>query len=335
MPDPGWTPNFSLPLGQNGHIRTSDPIGATMTSTHVGLTPGATIGWIGTGIMGAPMAGHAVKAGFAVRAWARRPEAAEVLTKYGVDVVDEASAVAEGADAIVTIVSMPSDVRNVVLGEGGLLDSAKSGSVLVDMTTSEPSLAIEIAKRAAERGVGSVDAPVSGGQAGAENGKLSVMVGGSDDDVAVVMPLLESFAAKIIHQGAPGAGQHTKMANQISVAGSMIGLCESLMYAAGAGLDLEKVVQTVSAGAGGSAAYTAMGPKVVAGDMSPGFRVEHFLKDLGIVLAESKAMKIALPGTAVAEQLYRATMALGHDRDGTQALIQALAHLNNRDWPSA
>ncbi len=306
-----------------------------MTDSTLGLAPGATIGWIGTGIMGAPMAGHVVKAGFKVRAWARRPEAAEVLQKYGVEVVDNAAAVAQQADAVVTIVSMPSDVRNVILGEGGLLDSVKQGAVLVDMTTSEPSLAVEIAEEAAARGVGSVDAPVSGGQVGAENGTLSVMVGGTERDVAVVRPVLEAFAGKVIHQGGPGAGQHAKMANQISVAGSMIGLCESLMYAAGAGLDLEKVVQTVSAGAGGSAAYTAMGPKVVAGDMSPGFRVEHFLKDLGIVLAESRAMRIALPGTAVAEQLYRATMALGNERDGTQALILALAHLNNREWTQA
>lgn len=304
-----------------------------MTDSDLGLEPGATIGWIGTGIMGAPMAGHVAKAGYNVRAWARRPEAAADLRAHGIEVVANAGAVAEGAAAVVTIVSMPSDVRAVILGDGGLLERAADGTVLVDMTTSEPSLAIEIAQRAADRGVGAVDAPVSGGQGGAIDGTLSVMVGGSEHDVALVRPVLESFAAKIIHQGGPGAGQHTKMANQISVAGSMMGLCESLLYAAGAGLDLDKVVQTVSAGAGGSAAYTSMGPKVVAGDMSPGFRVEHFLKDLGIVLAESRAMRISLPGAAIAEQLYRAAMALGHDRDGTQALIQALAHLSNRDWP--
>lgn len=306
-----------------------------MSDTISALTPGATIGWIGTGLMGAPMAGHVVRAGYTVRAWARRAEAAEQLRASGVDVVEHAADVAEGAAAVVTIVSMPADVRAVVLGEGGLLDHLQPGSVLVDMTTSEPKLAIEIAQRAAERGVGSVDAPVSGGQIGAVNGTLSVMVGGAERDVTVVWPVLEAFASRIIHQGGPGAGQHTKMANQISVAGSMIGLCESLLYAAGAGLDLDKVVQTVSAGAGGSAAYTAMGPKVVAGDMSPGFRVEHFVKDLGIVLAESRAMRIALPGTAIAEQLYRATMAMGYERDGTQALIRALAQLSNRDWPPA
>jgi 3-hydroxyisobutyrate dehydrogenase len=236
---------------------------------------------------------------------------------------------------VCSIVGYPADVREVVLGDDGALSAAKAGAVLVDLTTSEPSLAVEIAERASEKGVASVDAPVSGGDVGARNATLSIMVGGDEEAVERVRPLLEVMGKTIVRQGGPGAGQHAKMVNQTLIASGMVGVCEALLYAYKAGLDLETVLESVAPGAAGSWSLTNYGPRMLKGDFEPGFLVEHFVKDMGIALAEARRMNLSMPGLALAEQLYVALMAQGKGRKGTHSLILALAALSNVDWQAA
>jgi 3-hydroxyisobutyrate dehydrogenase len=242
--------------------------------------------------------------------------------------------VAENSDVVFAIVGFPIDVREVFLGSDGALTGARPGTVLVDMTTSEPSLAVEIYQAAKAKGVASVDAPVSGGDIGAREARLSIMIGGDQAAVDALNPLFATMGKTIIHQGGPGAGQHTKMVNQILISTNMIGVCEALLYAYKAGLDLNTVLQSVSPGAAGSWSLSNLGPRMISGNFDPGFFVEHFLKDMGIALAESRRMGLALPGLALAEQLYRAVEAQGMGRNGTHALLLALAHLSNVSWPS-
>jgi 3-hydroxyisobutyrate dehydrogenase len=204
--------------------------------------------------------------------------------------------------------------------------------VLVDMTTSEPALAVEIAQAALAKGVHAVDSPVSGGDVGAREARLSIMVGGEKEVVEALRPLFETMGKTIVHQGPPGAGQHTKMVNQILIASTMVGVCEALLYAFKAGLDLSVVLQSIASGAAGSWSLSNLGPRIIAGNFEPGFFVEHFLKDMGIALAEARRMKLSLPGLALAEQLYRAVEAQGYARKGTHALMLALAHLSALDW---
>ena len=210
--------------------------------------------------------------------------------------------------------------------------AAKPGTVLVDMTTSEPALAVEIYQPAKAKGVHAVDAPVSGGDVGAREARLSIMIGGEKDVAEALRPLFETMGKTIVYQGPAGAGQHTKMVNQILIATNMIGVCEALLYAYKAGLDLNTVMQSVSSGAAGSWSLSNLGPRMIAGNFEPGFFVEHFLKDMGIALAESRRMNLALPGLALAEQLYRAVQAQGYGRKGTHALLLALADLSRVDW---
>ena len=223
----------------------------------------------------------------------------------------------------------------MILGTDGALSGAASGAVLVDLTTSEPSLAVEIHERAAEKGVASIDAPVSGGDIGARNATLSIMVGGDEDAVERVRPLFEVMGKTIVRQGGPGAGQHTKMVNQTLIASGMIGVCEALLYAYKAGLDLETVLESVAPGAAGSWSLTNYAPRMLNGDFEPGFVVEHFVKDMGIALEEARRMNLSLPGLALAQQLYVALAAQGKGRKGTQSLILALATLSNVDWQAA
>ena len=219
-------------------------------------------------------------------------------------------------------------MRAVILGEQGVLEGAASGSVIVDMTTSEPSLAVEIHAVAKARGVDTIDAPVSGGDVGARNATLSIMVGGDEEPIERVRPILETMGKSIVRQGGPGAGQHTKMVNQVLIATGMIGVCEALLYGYKAGLDLDTVLESVAGGAAGSWSLTNYGPRMLAGDFAPGFVVDHFVKDMGIALGEAKRAKLALPGLALAEQLYVALQAQGHGRKGTHSLILALASLS-------
>ena len=285
------------------------------------------VGWIGTGVMGASMCGHLLAHGHPTTVFTRSPERARSLIDRGARWAATPREVAAASDATFVMVGYPSDVREVVLGPDGALAGAAPGSLLVDMTTSDPELAREIFGAARARGVGSLDTPVSGGDIGAREARLSIMVGGEAGDVARARPLFERLGRTIVHQGPAGAGQQTKLVNQILVASGMIGVCEALLYAQRAGLDPEAVLASVSGGAAGSWALANLGPRILARDFEPGFFVDHFVKDIGLALAEARRMRLELPGLALAEQLYVALQAQGHGRSGTQALVLALVRL--------
>jgi 3-hydroxyisobutyrate dehydrogenase len=297
--------------------------------THV-AQPGKTrIGWIGTGVMGRWMCQHAISKGYTATVFNRSKDKLQPLLELGAKAAESPKQVAENADIVFAIVGFPKDVRAVFLGNDGALAGAKPGTVLVDMTTSEPTLAKEIYEAAKAKGVASLDAPVSGGDVGAKNAALSIMIGGDKDVVAAVQPVFEAMGKTIVHQGAAGAGQHTKMVNQILIAANMIAVCEGLLYGYKAGLDLEMVFKSVSVGAAGSKALEVLGPRMLARNFEPGFYVEHFIKDMGIALAEAERMNLCLPGLALAKQLYEAVRAQGYGRKGTQALLLALETINN------
>jgi 3-hydroxyisobutyrate dehydrogenase len=292
--------------------------------------PGKTrVGWIGTGVMGQSMCKHVMSKGYKATVYTRTREKAKPLLDAGAAWADTPRAVAERADVVFAIVGFPKDVREVFLGPQGALAGCRAGMVLVDMTTSEPSLAREIYETAKAKGVASVDAPVSGGDVGAKNAALSIMVGGDADAVEAVRPLLECMGKTIVHQGPAGAGQHTKMVNQVLIATNMIGVCEALLYGYRAGLDLNTVLQSVGGGAAASWSLNNLGPRIIARNFEPGFFVEHFIKDMGIALDEAKRMGLALPGLALAHQLYIAVQAQGWGRKGTHALMLALEQLSN------
>ncbi len=297
------------------------------------VEPGKTrIGWIGTGVMGSSMVGHLLAAGYSATVYNRSKAKADALVEKGAKWADTPKALAEQSDVIFSIVGFPADVREVLLGTEGALAGAKSGAILVDMTTSDPSLAVEIANSAKEKGVYSVDAPVSGGDIGAKNAALSIMIGGDKEVVDALQPLFAAMGKTIVHQGPAGAGQHTKMVNQILIATGMIGVCEALLYGYKAGLDLPTVLQSVGSGAAGSWSLSNLGPRMMNNNFDPGFFVEHFIKDMGIALAESKKMGLSLPGLALAEQLYLSVKAKGWGRNGTHALLLALAEMSGVDW---
>jgi 3-hydroxyisobutyrate dehydrogenase len=306
---------------------------AKMTSAT--MTPDTTrIGWIGTGVMGSSMVGHLMTAGYAATVFTRSKSKAEPLILRGAKWAATPKAVAEQSDVVFSIVGFPGDVREVMLGADGALAGSKTGNVLVDMTTSEPSLAVEIYKAAQAKGVHSVDAPVSGGDIGAKNAALSIMIGGEKGVVERLHPLFSAMGKTIVHQGRAGAGQHTKMANQILIATNMIGVCESLLYGYKAGLDLPTMLQSVGPGAAGSWSLNNLGPRIIANNFDPGFFVEHFIKDMGIALAEAKRLGLSLPGLALGEQLYLSVQARGGGRNGTHALMLALAEMSGIDWKS-
>ena len=292
------------------------------------VEPGKTkIGWIGTGVMGMSMCRHLMAKGYAMSVYNRTRERAKPLVEVGALWAETPKAVAEKSDVVFAIVGFPRDVREVFLGPQGALAGSKAGNVLVDMTTSEPSLADEIYQAARAKGVHSVDAPVSGGDVGAKNAALSIMVGGDAPVIDSIKPLLECMGKTIVHQGAAGAGQHTKMVNQILIASNMIGVCEALLYAHKSGLDANTVLQSVGSGAAGSWSLNNLGPRIIARNFEPGFYVEHFIKDMGIALDEAKRLGLCLPGLALAEQLYLAVQAQGYGKKGTHALMLALEHL--------
>ncbi len=297
------------------------------------VAPGSTrIGWIGTGVMGSSMVGHLMAAGFSATVFNRSKSKAEPLLAKGAKWADTPKALAEQSDVIFSIVGFPADVREVLIGTTGALAGARPGSILVDMTTSDPSLALEIANVARAKGVHSVDAPVSGGDIGAKNAALSIMIGGEKEVVDALHPAFSAMGKTIVHQGPAGAGQHTKMVNQILIATGMIGVCEALLYGYRAGLDLPTVLQSVGSGAAGSWSLTNLGPRIMNNNFDPGFFVEHFIKDMGIALAESKKMGLSLPGLALAEQLYLSVKAKGWGRNGTHALMLALGEMSGIDW---
>lgn len=291
------------------------------------------IGWIGTGVMGASMCGHMLKHGYETTVTTRTRRRAEGLLAAGASWADTPAEVAAASDIVFSMVGYPRDVREVVLGEQGALSRSAPGTVLVDMTTSEPALAVEIAAAAAGKGVHALDAPVSGGDIGARDATLSIMVGGPVDVFESVRPCFEVVGSTVVRQGGHGTGQHTKMVNQILVASTMVAVSESLLYAYRIGLDVDRVLASISNGAAGSWALSNLGPRIVAGDFAPGFYVDHLVKDLGIALAEAERAGLTLPGSSRAKELYAALQLQGRGRGGTQSLVHALAALSGLSWP--
>lgn len=237
-------------------------------------------------------------------------------------------AVAESSQVIVTMVGFPADVRAVYFGPEGVLTAARTGSILIDMTTTAPSLSREISEAASAKGLHGIDAPVSGGDLGARNATLSIMVGGEASVVQAVRPLFDRMGRKVVHQGGPGTGQHTKLCNQIVIAGTMVGVCESLVYGYRAGLDLPRMLESISGGAAACWSLDYLAPRILQRNFDPGFFVEHFVKDLGIALEEARRMNFTLPGLTLTHELYRTVIALGHSRSGTHALMLALEELS-------
>ena len=287
------------------------------------------IGWIGTGVMGAPMAAHLQSAGHDLLVFSRTRGKAEPLLEKGATWCESSAQVAAASEIIFTMVGLPVDVQEVYLGEMGIFSVKAACRIVVDMTTSLPTLAQDIARKGAKQGIQSLDAPVSGGDTGARNATLAIMVGGTNEAFDEVYPLFQLLGQNISYMGGPGAGQHTKMCNQILVAGTMIGVSESLLYAEKVGdLDQEAVINVIGSGAASCWSINNLGPRIISGDYDPGFFVEHFIKDMGIALQEAAAVDLSLPGLSLVHQLYLAVKAQGHGRSGTQALILALKTLN-------
>jgi 3-hydroxyisobutyrate dehydrogenase len=286
--------------------------------------------------MGDSMCGHLLDKGNEVTLTTRTRGKAEPLLARGAVWADSARAVADRSDVVFTMLGFPDEVRAVYLGagpgDGGIATHARAGQILVDTSTSDPALAREIAAAASARGAFAVDAPVSGGDVGAREARLSIMVGGDVGAVQKIVTLFQAMVKTIVRQGGPGAGQHTKMVNQILIASGMIGVCEALVYAHRAGLDAERVLSSVASGAAGSWSLSNYGPRILAGNFEPGFFVEHFIKDMGIALDEARRMKLSLPGLALAMQLYQSVQALGYGKKGTHALQLALAAMSGVDW---
>jgi 3-hydroxyisobutyrate dehydrogenase len=295
----------------------------------IAITPETRIGWIGTGVMGISMCGHLLKKGHPVTVHNRTKTKAQPLLDNGAAWADSPRVVVAQSDVTFTILGYPKDVREVYLGQTGILAGARAGAIAVDMTTTEPSLAIEIYAKSKEKGVRTVDAPVSGGDVGAKNAGLSIMIGGDKPVVDALLPLFECMGKNIVYQGKAGMGQHTKMCNQIVIAGTMIGVCECLVYAAKSGLNMETVLQSISGGAAACWTLTNLAPRILQRNFDPGFFVEHFIKDMGIALEEAKRMGLALPGLALVQQLYVAVQAQGNGKLGTHALMLALEQMSN------
>ncbi|MBL8967815.1 MAG: NAD(P)-dependent oxidoreductase [Spirochaetaceae bacterium] len=280
------------------------------------------LGFVGIGVMGKSMAGHLLKAGYRVRVFTRSKEKAKELLELGAEWDETPALLAPKCACVFTMVGVPSDVEEVYFGPKGLIDNARPGTLLVDTTTSRPDLARRIAEAAKAKGLRALDAPVSGGDVGARNATLTIMVGGEAADFAEVKPLLECMGKTVILQGPAGAGQHTKMANQIVIAGNLAGAVEALTYARAAGLDPRMVLQSIGAGSAGSWQLNTMGPRMLDGDFAPGFYVKHFLKDLRIALEAAREMKLRLPFLAMAEELFAKAEAQGMGDNGTQVLYR-------------
>lgn len=289
------------------------------------------IGWIGTGVMGRWMCRHLLEAGYPVTVYNRTMEKASDLIERGAEQASSPREAASQADVVFTIVGNPADVEDVYFSKQGILAGARVGAYLVDMTTTKPSLAVTIYREAKNLGISSVDAPVSGGDVGAKEAKLTIMAGGDKEAYDAVLPLLSLMGKQISYMGKAGAGQHTKMCNQITIAGTMIGVCEALLYSYKAGIPVDRMVQTISTGAAGCWSLDNLAPRIMRYDFRPGFSVDHFIKDMGIALEEAKRMNLSLPGLSLVHQLYIALRSHGHGKSGTQALIIALDSLSSTD----
>ncbi|MBY8988445.1 MAG: NAD(P)-dependent oxidoreductase [Candidatus Lokiarchaeota archaeon] len=289
------------------------------------------VGWIGTGVMGKSMCAHILNAGYKIFVYNRTKEKAKELIDMGAIWCSNPREVAEKTNIIFTIVGFPHDVEEVYLGDNGILKSIKRGSIVVDMTTSEPSLAQRIYNEAKKLGVSSLDAPVSGGDVGAKNGTLAIMIGGDKETYENVLLFFELMGKNISYMGKEGAGQHTKMSNQILIASTMIGTIESLLYAYKAGNDLDEVIEVIGKGAAACWSINNLGPRIAKGNFEPGFFIKHFVKDMGIALKEARILKLSLPGLALAYQFYMYAMALGLENLGSQGLYKVLGKMNGID----
>jgi 3-hydroxyisobutyrate dehydrogenase len=296
-------------------------------TVHFAMPTATRIGWIGTGVMGSSMCRHVLAAGYRVTLHSRTKGKAQPLLDLGAMWAETPHAVAAESDILFTMVGFPQDVRTVYFGETGAIAGAQPDTILVDMTTTDPALSREMAERATARGLFAIDAPVSGGDIGARNAALSIMVGGDGVAVQAAMPLFELLGKKIVHQGGPGTGQQAKLCNQIVIAGTMVGVCESLLYGYKAGLDLNRMLDSIRGGAAACWTLDNLAPRILQRNFEPGFFVEHFIKDMGIALEESKRMGLELPGLTLARQLYQRVVDLGHGRSGTHALLLALEDL--------
>jgi 3-hydroxyisobutyrate dehydrogenase len=280
------------------------------------------VGFIGLGIMGSSMAGHLLQAGHPLHVYNRSRAKADALVAQGASWCDTPGDVAAASDIVITMVGFPHDVEAIYFGDQGLIARAAPGAILIDMTTSSPLLAQRIAATAAKKGCAALDAPVSGGEVGARDAKLAIMVGGEQAAFDTALPILQKMGANIVLQGAAGAGQHTKMCNQIVIASTIMGVCEGLAYGKRAGLDLDTVLQSIGSGAASGFQLNTFGARIIKGDFEPGFFIEHFIKDLGIALAEAAHMEIDLPGLTLARALYQKLAEQGYGRRGTQALFK-------------
>ncbi len=288
-----------------------------------------TVAWIGLGVMGEPMAGHLLAAGYTLRVHTRTKEKAARLIESGAEWCKTPKEAAAGSSFVFSIVGYPSDVEEVILGEAGALAGAEPGATLVEMTTSEPALAQRIHAEATAKRVGALDAPVSGGDLGARNASLAIMVGGDRETFETALPLLQVLGENVSHFGAAGAGQRVKMSNQILIASTMIGVIESLLYAARAGLDMDEVIDLIGSGAAGCWSINNLGRRIAKDDYAPGFFIKHFVKDMGIALRDSSAMGIELPGLSLAKEFYDRAVAEGLENDGTQGLYKVFAEMNS------
>lgn len=287
-----------------------------------------TIGFIGTGVMGLSMAGHLQDAGYPLKVYNRTKSRAEPLIEKGASWQDSVSELAAVSDVIITIVGFPKDVEETYLSDQGVLAHAKSGSLLIDMTTSSPDLAKKIAEEAEKKGITSLDAPVSGGDLGAKEARLSIMVGGDQSAFDRATPLFEIMGKNIVLQGPAGSGQFTKMSNQIAIASGMVGVCEAMLYAKQSGLEPFTVLKSIESGAAGSWSLSNLVPRALKGDYAPGFYVKHFIKDMKIAIESAETLGIELPGLALAKKLYEQLADAGGEDQGTQALFRLYLEKN-------
>lgn len=280
------------------------------------------IGFIGTGVMGASIVMHLLNAGHDVTIYTRTKSKAADLISAGAKWAETPAEASKEQEIIFTMVGYPKDVEEVYIGEKGIFSAAKEGAIVIDMTTSEPTLAKKLYHEARERGLHSLDAPVSGGDIGAKNGTLSLMIGGDKDVFEKLYPIFELFGQNIVYQGVAGSGQHTKMCNQIAIASGMIGVCESMAYGLKAGLTMEEVLRSITAGAAGSWSLSNLAPRMLKGNLEPGFYIKHIIKDIKIALDEAERMNLQLPGLTLAKTMYDQLLAEGYGDNGTQALIK-------------
>jgi 3-hydroxyisobutyrate dehydrogenase len=282
------------------------------------------IGFIGIGVMGKSMAANLIRAGYELHIYGRTRSKAEDLIDMGAEWHDDKTAMIKEVNVVITIVGFPQDVRDIYLGEEGIIHHARPNTLFIDMTTSSPSLAKEIYLEAKQKQLCSLDAPVSGGDVGAREARLSIMVGGDADDFEAARPIFQAMGTNIVHQGKAGAGQHTKMCNQIAIASNMIGVCEALSYAIRSGLDPNVVLKSIETGAAGSWSLSNLGPRIINDNFEPGFYVKHFIKDMVIALQSAKEMGMDAPGLSLAKSLYEQLAELGEGNSGTQALFKII-----------